>query len=374
MLRSITTGLGLMLTLFAKSALATTIALPPFFSENMVLPSDCRFILKGKAEPLDNVDLYLNNQLFRGVANSDGQWQIEINPLSSIKNIRMEIKSANAGTKSINQVSAGEVWLCGGQSNMVVPVSYASDGGNDAFSDSDDIRFYINGKWIKVDKNNYKNMQAVPYFLARERSRLTGKVIGIIVAAQGGTGIEAWMPQDAMPDSKTGEKMRALASVPEVIEAAKLDGSEKMRPYGQHRLAKWGLGRAYPSELYQKYVLPIAGIPVNGIVWYQGESNAYMPMAQEYDLWLKGLVSSWRKLFSDVPFMVVELPKYAENPQCRDALRSSQKKFVDSSANTYYIPAYDLGDDQNIHPVRKRAMGKRIAEFIQSRNIKNEKN
>jgi phosphoglycerate dehydrogenase-like enzyme len=272
------------------------------------------------------------------------------------------------------QVAVGEVWLCGGQSNMVMPVSYASDGGADVFSADADIRFYADGKWVKVDANNYQKMPAVPYFLAKERNRLTGKVIGIVVVAQGGTGIEAWLPKEAMPDSEIGRKMKELSCAPEVIAAANLDRGEEMRPYGQHRLAKWGLGRAYPSELYQNHVFPLAGIPISGIIWYQGESNAdSLAMAAEYDLWLKGLIGSWRKLFSNVPVMLVELPKYnsptEENPKCWNVLRSSQKRCVDSSANIYWIPAYDLGDEKNIHPKKKRTMGERIAEFIQNKKL-----
>jgi sialate O-acetylesterase len=272
---------------------------------------------------------------------------------------------------SISDGAVGEVWLCGGQSNMAMPVSYATDGGNDVFSEPGDVRFYSGGKWLKVDASNARNLPAVPIFFALSRYRATGKPVGVIVAAAGGTGIEAWLPPEAMPETQIGRKMKKLSEAAEVREAARMDRAEKpMLPYGRHRLAQWGLGRAYPAELYQKKVVPLNGTPITGIIWYQGESNAdSSAMAAEYDLWLNALLGSWRQLFGEVPFLIVELPHYksptAESPTSWDDLRAAQKRCAASAGSgAYWIPAFDLGDERNIHPTRKRAMGERIAEFI----------
>jgi sialate O-acetylesterase len=273
---------------------------------------------------------------------------------------------------AISDGAVGEVWLCGGQSNMVMPVSYATDGGDDPFSEPFDVRFHSGGKWVKVDASNARNLPAVPIFFGLARYRATGKPVGVIVAAEGGTGIEAWLPSEAMPGTDIGRKMRKLSAAPEVMEAARLDRAEKpLLPYGRHRLAEWGLGRAYPSELYQKKVMPLKGTPITGIIWYQGESNAdSAAMAAEYDLWLNALLGSWRQLFGGVPFLIVELPNYksstAEKPTSWDDLRAAQKRCAAAGSSTYWIPAFDLGDEHNIHPARKRAMGERIAEFIRN--------
>lgn len=265
-----------------------------------------------------------------------------------------------------------ETWLCAGQSNMVMPVRYATDGEADLFSEPFDIRLYTEGKWVKVDASNVDSLPAVPIFFALSRYRATGKPIDIIVAAVGGTGIEAWLPSEVIPETDIGRKMRKLSDDPEVIEAARLDHAEKkLPPYDQRRLAKWGLSRAYPTELYQKKVLPLKGIPITGIIWYQGESNAgSAEMAAEYDLWLNGLLSSWRQLFGEVPFWIVELPKYNYNSPTEkmitspNDLRAAQRRCAAAGSGVYVIPAYDLGDDHDIHPKQKRAMGERIAEFV----------
>ena len=134
-----------------------------------------------------------------------------------------------------------------------MPVRYATDGGADLFSEPFDIRLYTEGKWVKVDASNVDRLPAVPIFFALSRYRASGKPIDIIVAAVGGTGIEAWLPPEVIPETDIGRKLRKLSDDPKVIEAAQLGRAEKkLPPFGQHRLAKWGLSRAYPTELYQK--------------------------------------------------------------------------------------------------------------------------
>ena len=110
-------------------------------------------------------------------------------------------------------------------------------------------------------------------------------------------------------------------------------------------------------------------MPVSGMIWYQGESNAdSLTMASEYDLWLKQLIDVWRHVIADVPVLVVELPRYhsptAESPESWDILRQAQQRCVHLLANAIIVKAYDLGDSDNIHPKRKRAMGKIIAETL----------
>lgn len=262
---------------------------------------------------------------------------------------------------------------------MAMPVSYASDVGQDLISTPFDVRFFANGHWRTIDPSNVQNLPGVPFFFALERYRATGEPVGVIVAAEGGTGIEAWMPTSAMPDTKIGRKMRKLSEAPEVIEAACMDRTDAIRTYGQYRLVQWGLGRAYPSELYQKRVLPLEGTSITGIIWYQGESNAdSTAMAAEYDAWLQGLIASWRKLFGEVPVLIVELPRYnsstAETPTTWNDLRAAQKRCADCGNAKFLVPAFDLGDDNDIHPKRKRAMGERIAQFIREKVTNSDRN
>ena len=63
------------------------------------------------------------------------------------------------------------------------------------------------------------------------------------------------------------------------------------------------------SVLYNGEIVPLGPTAVRGILWYQGESDAWQP--QEYGRLLPALIEDWRKQFgADVPFIVVKLPGY----------------------------------------------------------------
>jgi sialate O-acetylesterase len=88
-------------------------------------------------------------------------------------------------------------------------------------------------------------------------------------------------------------------------------------------------------------------------------------MASEYDLWLKQLIDVWRHVIADVPVLVVELPQYSSpTAESWDILRQAQQRGAQLVSNAIIVKAYDLGDSDNIHPKRKRAMGNRIAETL----------
>jgi sialate O-acetylesterase len=343
-----------------------TVVLPPYFADNMVLPANKEIKVSGKSADGERISLQIAGKKYETTVDKNGLWQIIILPLMPQKNLSLIISGSNSPAVLLKNIVVGEVFVCGGQSNMVVPVSYANDSGDFSCSASDDIRFYFNGKWQILSENNYKGFPSVPFFFAVEYGRMTDRTIGVSVAAEGGTGIEAWLPVENIPETLTGKKLKSLATDAEVIAAAKADRANPMLPYGKHRLARWNLGRAYPSELYIKYIIPLKDMPVSGMIWYQGESNAdSLTMASEYDLWLKQLIDVWRHVIADVPVLVVELPQYSSSTaESWDILRQAQQRGVQLVSNAIIVKAYDLGDSDNIHPKRKRAMGRRIAETL----------
>jgi sialate O-acetylesterase len=350
-----------------------TIVLPPYFADNMVLPAGKEISISGKSSEGEKIFLQISGENYVATANSNGLWNLIISPLTPQKNLSLKVSGSKSPAVLVKNIAVGEVFVCGGQSNMMVPVTYANDSGDFNYKADDYIRFYFKGKWRILNKKNHMNFQAVPFFFAVEYGRIVGKTIGVSVAAEGGTGIEAWLPGKEMPATLTGKKMKRLSMDKGVIAAGKADRTNPMRPYGKHRLAKWNLGRAYPSELFEKYVIPLKNMPVSAIIWYQGESNAdSLTMASEYDRWLSQLINSWRHVIGNVMVLVVELPLYnsptAESPECWDVLRKSQQRCVQSVPNSIMVKAYDLGDPGNIHPKRKRAMGKRIAETLKKSN------
>ncbi|TDE44876.1 9-O-acetylesterase [Flavobacterium rhamnosiphilum] len=115
----------------------------------------------------------------------------------------------------------------------------------------------------------------------------------------------------------------------------------------------------YATSLYNGMVAPFFGIKIKGIIWYQAESNSNN--ATEYAGLFKEMIADWRKKWkSDYPFIFAQLPNYANQNNRWITLRESQAKALELK-NTGMAVLIDVGDDDNIHPVRKQIVGKRMA-------------
>lgn len=115
---------------------------------------------------------------------------------------------------TINDVLAGDVWVCGGQSNMQMPVlgfaNAPAEGDNRAVVDGGatarSIRYLlvtaqagnrpIEGQgqhWLATDPERVPFCSAVGYYFAREVNRALNIPIGLVLAYQGGTAIQCWL-------------------------------------------------------------------------------------------------------------------------------------------------------------------------------------
>ena len=120
----------------------------------------------------------------------------------------------------------------------------------------------------------------------------------------------------------------------------------------------------YPTSLYNGMVAPFFGIKIKGIIWYQGESN--MRNAVEYADLFKGMISDWRKKWNaDYPFIFAQLPNHANQKQLWPTVRESQAKALELP-NTAMAVLIDVGTDDNIHPIHKQVVGKRMATIAGS--------
>ncbi len=119
------------------------------------------------------------------------------------------------------------------------------------------------------------------------------------------------------------------------------------------------------SMLYNGMILPLGPTAMRGIIWYQGESDAWQP--KEYTRILSALIADWRRQFgNDVPFVIVQLPGYGppsakpEESAWAD-LREVQRRVANDTPNTGLTVTIDLGQRDNIHPTDKQAVGARLA-------------
>lgn len=121
-----------------------------------------------------------------------------------------------------------------------------------------------------------------------------------------------------------------------------------------------------PVALYNAMIAPLIPYCIRGVAWYQGESNT--GKAAEYPRLLTALINDWRTRWQEgaFPFLIVQLANYmqpkAEPSESNWAeLREAQLKVASSVPNTGLAVTIDIGETNDVHPLNKRDVGKRLA-------------
>lgn len=116
------------------------------------------------------------------------------------------------------------------------------------------------------------------------------------------------------------------------------------------------------TGLFNGTAFPCTNYPVEGMVWYQGESNTH----EKYDYrdLLERYVYGYRELWGEeLPFLLVQLPNFSidntdeeEWPDLREKQRS-----VLTIPKTRMAVTIDIGEDNDLHPHEKKELGRRLA-------------
>jgi len=114
-------------------------------------------------------------------------------------------------------------------------------------------------------------------------------------------------------------------------------------------------------------IAPLGRIPLAGIAWYQGESNASDPSA--YARLLPLLMAEWRERFGTRRFAIVQLANFgaladAPGESHWAQLRDAQRRIAASDHDAGLVVAIDVGDPHDIHPANKRSIGARLASAM----------
>jgi sialate O-acetylesterase len=119
-----------------------------------------------------------------------------------------------------------------------------------------------------------------------------------------------------------------------------------------------------PIGLYNAMIAPLVDFPIRGALWYQGESNA--DRRAEYKELLPALIRDWRRKWKNqFPFLLVQLPNFMEAKA--DPSESNWAAFRQAQYEVTKVPktamavTIDLGDWNDIHPLRKKEVGDRLA-------------
>ena len=120
-----------------------------------------------------------------------------------------------------------------------------------------------------------------------------------------------------------------------------------------------------PTGLFNGMLAPVTNYTIKGAVWYQGESNTIR--AFEHFEIFKELIKDWRNNWrqGDFPFLYVQLPNFTEeNFETTKydwaVFREAQLKAL-NIPNTGMAVTIDVGEFNDIHPVKKKPVGDRLA-------------
>ncbi|MGV3657086.1 MAG: sialate O-acetylesterase [Chitinophagaceae bacterium] len=350
----------------------------------MVLQRDKPVAFFGKANKGEKVTVTFNSKTRSITANEDGNWRMEFEPMKAGGPYTATIATAN---KSIvlDDVLVGEVWLCAGQSNMDFPLRAAINeaGEMDKAHKSKNIRFlnrapvaetdnrawdsvtldrinkldYFCGNWQVADSVAAKDFSAVGYYFAQQLQKSLGVPVGMIQVAVGGATAESFV------DRFTMELHPVL-----VNSLYNWRNSNFFQPWVRERAATNLAGSRSnkqrhpyePSYNFEAGIKALVPFPIQGVIWYQGESNAHN--VEWHETLFPQLVKSWRGQWGyEFPFYYVQLSSL--NRPTWPHFRYSQLQMLNVIPNSGMAVSSDVGDSLDVHPKRKKEVGARLARL-----------
>lgn len=207
---------GLFLVASVTVAAAETSSLPfvsPMFGDNMVLQRGKTNVVWGWAKPGESIHVEIAGQTVTTKAGADGCWQARLMPPAT--SLALTLRIIGPQTAVFTNILVGDVWLCGGQSNMEFPLSRARNGEEEVKSASHPhLRLFtvksqsryapasvVQGAWKVCTPQTVAEdggVSAVGYFFAQKIQSETNVPIGLIKDCVGGTPAESWASAEAL--------------------------------------------------------------------------------------------------------------------------------------------------------------------------------
>ena len=341
----------------------------------------------------------------------NGSWEAKLPPMEACSSCTVEIRSGAVKIVYRN-VAIGEVWLCGGQSNMEYELRNDINGAKELKNcaaenvrcfytpkrpviDEEHRRSFAASRWDMPSEKNSEAWSAVGWYFAKELSRKLGVTVGLVGCNWGGTSASAWMRREYLTrderirpyiddydkaiSGRSDEEM--LTEYAEYSEYQLQWGERVEKCYSENPDITWDEIQAVcgmnqypgpmgisnpmrPCGLHDTMLDYIQPYTIGGFLWYQGESDDHHPY--EYDVLLSTLIEEWRSEWHDneLPFLIVQLPmfKYKEDIDNKKwaVIREAQMKVFKTVKNTGLAVALDCGEFNNIHPADKSQIGHRL--------------
>ena len=234
--------LPLLFGLFLPGLAWADVKMPAIFGDHMVLQRDIGVPLWGWADPGETVTVTAGADKGTAVAGPDGQWTVKLDKLAASAD-PIDVTVTGKNTLTFHDVLVGDVWVCGGQSNMEFGIHSFITPDDLAKAGDPQIRLFTVPKWVApipekdmaapptgfpcvgnwqvctpetlVKTGEWSGFSAVGYYFGRSLRDYTHQPVGLISSNWGGTRIHSWISLDT------------LATLPQKVSATK--GAENFR-------------------------------------------------------------------------------------------------------------------------------------------------
>ncbi len=355
--------------------------LPAVYTSGMVLPHKQSFTLQGTANAGERVNIEIAGQKRHTTTDNNGRWSVKMSalPTGGPYTLRASTKSR---TIELNDILAGEIWLASGQSNMEFELFKATTAKEDiaqancpnvrlydmkarwrtdavqwsldALDNINRLQYYAPTTWQHCTPQTAGTFSSIAYQFARELSDSLRCPVGIVCNAIGGSGTEAWIDRTTL-EWQMPELLRDWTRNDFLQDWVRGRALQNMKlssnPLQRHPYQ--------PCYLYETSIDNLTALPISGVIWYQGESNAHN--MESHERMFRLLEQSWRKAWNApaLPFIFAQLSSL--NRPSWPWFRNSQRLLADELPNTWMAVTSDVGDSLDVHPRNKRPVGHRLA-------------
>lgn len=395
------------------------IQLADVFQTGMVLQRGKPVRIWGVCDAPQWVEVRLNGAVILAQDIAAGDFALTLPPQPARENAELRI-----GDVCLADVDFGEVWLAGGQSNMEFLLQYDQEGAAEIeLANDPHFRCYTVGQytyagqreqypavhrqwdqWHSFTPDYAAAFTAVGSYFACALRRVLGVPVGIVSCNMGGTSACTWLDPvqldtpalrcyldeyeaqlarlDEAECRREGEKQAAFQAnaaadpmayilkntlTPQQFRAmlerlsgsgVAVGGDTAFQPLGRY-------DKNRPGGLYETMLRRVAGFTVQGVLWYQGETDT--PHAECYAELMTALIENWRALWdAPLPFLAVQLAPFGtwlnEAGQAFPTVRRCQQLVSETVPGVYLVSSSDCGNVYDIHPKHKRPIGERLAD------------
>ncbi|MGB0993853.1 MAG: GDSL-type esterase/lipase family protein [Akkermansiaceae bacterium] len=389
-----------LLSLLTCPVLEAALTLASPFTDQMVLQRGKPIPVWGKTEPRTKVIAMLGDQKEATVSDKNGAWRVNFKAMDA--NAEGQSLKVTSGKNQLirKDILIGDVWIATGQSNMRWML-YQSTGGKKEIAQSADAglrlfnhagslhpggkkytveflkkltveNYYTTNGWQQCSPKSSANFSGVAYFFGKKLRQELKIPIGIVHYGVGGTPIEAHISPEVFNSDPVLKpllnewwknanypqwcRQRAAHNLTHWLADPELKRKTPPHPFAPHYLWDAGISRYLP-------------LPVKGVLWYQGESNATVdgsrgrPVDGELNKQkFRALVRSWRQAWHDdaLPVYHVQLPSL-NRPW--PVFREMQLQVSQELKHIGMAVTIDVGHPTNVHPANKKPVGDRLARL-----------